>query len=148
MMKVAKFALVLSGLAIAVTGAIAADDPVKARQELMKTVGKSMKLSAQMAKGQVDFDAAEAEQAALTIAGVPDKFVTLFPAGSHEGETEASPKIWEDMEGFKASASKMKESATELASAAKQGQDAFASAVGELAKTCKGCHQDYRIKKQ
>ncbi len=149
MKRFAKFAIALGAVAVAATGAVAADDPIKVRQELMKTVGKSTKLSSQMAKGKVPYDGAQAEQAMQTIAGVPDKYVTLFPAGTEKGgETEASPKIWEDMAGFKASAEKLKVAATAGAQAAKQGKDAFAAAFGELVKTCKGCHEGYRIKKQ
>lgn len=147
MNRFAKFAIALGSVAVAATGAVAADDPIKARQELMKTVGKNTKLSSQLAKGKIPYDAGQAEKAMQTIAGVPDKYVTLFPAGTEKGgETEASPKIWEDMAGFKAAAEKMKVAAT--AGAGAKGQEAFAAAFGNLVKTCKGCHEGYRIKKK
>lgn len=147
MNRFTKFTIALGSIAVAASGAMAADDPIKARQELMKTVGKNTKLSSQMVKGKIPYDAGQAEAAMKTIAGVPDKYVTLFPAGTEKGgETEASPKIWEDMAGFKAAADKMKAAAT--AGAAAKGKDAFAAAFGNLIKTCKGCHEGYRIKKQ
>lgn len=148
MNMIARYSVTLGTLAIVATGALAAEDPVKARQELMKTVGKSTKLSAQIVKGQIPFDSLTAEDAMQTIADVPDKYVTLFPAGSDKGETEASPKIWEDMAGFKAAAEKLKTAALNGVKAAGKGEAAFKTAFSELVKNCKGCHQDYRIKKK
>ena len=63
-----------------------------------------------MAKGETAFDAAavltalqglQANEAKLDIDA-------LFPAGSDKGDTTASPKIWEDMAGFKAANDKYK----------------------------------------
>lgn len=146
MIKLAKFAMTLGSLAFIFTGTAIAD-PVKERQELMKTVGKNTKLSADMVKGKVKFDSLMAGEAMETIAAVPDKYVTLFPEGSGGGETEAGPKIWTDMAGFKAEADKLKNAALAGVKAADSGPDAFKAAFGELTKTCKSCHQDYRVKK-
>lgn len=149
MKTIAKYSVVLGALAIVTTTAVAADDPIKARQELMKSVVKATKLSGQMVKGEIPFDSSAASNAMQTIAGVPDKYVTLFPAGSEKGgETEASPKIWEDMAGFKAEAEKLKMSAKKGVEAAGKGAAEFKAAFGEMVKSCKSCHQDYRIKKQ
>lgn len=148
MKMIARFFVVLGAFAVIATGAIAADDPIKARQELMKSVGDSTKLSAQMVKGKMPFDSLTAEDAMQTIADVPDKYVTLFPSGSDKGETEAAPRIWEDMAGFKAAAEKLKTAALNGVKAAGNGEAAFKAAFGELVKNCKGCHQDYRIKKE
>lgn len=149
MNRFAKFAIALGSVAVVATGAVAADDPVKDRKALMKTVGKNTKLSSQLAKGKIPYEAGQAETAMKTIAGVPDKYVTLFPEDSDiHPDTEASPKIWEDMAGFKAAAGKMKAAANAGAQAAGQGKEAFAAAFGNLIKTCKGCHESYRIKKQ
>lgn len=151
MKPVAKFAVVFGAVAAAATVAVAMDDPVKARKELMKSVGKSAKTSAQMVKGQVPFDAAAAEAAMMTISGVPEKYLKLFPKGTSMKEnpdTEASPKIWEDMKGFTEAANKMKAASDAGAAAAKKGPNEFKAAFGNLIKTCKSCHEGYRIKKQ
>ena len=115
----------------------------------MKTVGKSVKLAVSMAKGDVPFDAAAAAAAMQTIQDVPDKYVKLFPQGSDKHpKTEASPKIWQDMNGFLAKANDLKAASAKTKAAASQGQQAFQAAVfGPLVKACKGCHDAYRIKK-
>jgi len=141
--------VVLAGaFGIAVSSAVAAG-PIEERQELMKSVGKSIKVAVPMAKGEAPYDAEAAKAAMKTINEVPDKFVKLFPDGSQEGgETEASPKIWENMEDFMAKANALKTASAEAMEAADKGQEAFKGAVfGSVVKTCKGCHDAYRIKK-
>lgn len=123
--------------------------PAEERQELMKSVGDAVKVAVPMAKGEAAYDAAAASKAMRTIGSVPDKFVKLFPKGSETGaKTEASPKIWEDMKGFLAKAEDLKTASAAAVDAAAKGQDAFKAAVfGSLLKSCKGCHDAYRIKK-
>ena len=92
MNRFAKFAIALGGVAVVATGAVAADDPVKARKALMKTVGKNTKLSSQLAKGKIPYEAGQAETAMKTIAGVPDKYVTLFSRGIGYPSGYGSPR--------------------------------------------------------
>ena len=136
--------------ALSVMAGAAAAGPVEDRQELMKSVVKSLKLSIKMVKGELPYDAAAAAAAMQTIHDVPDKYTKLFPAGSDtHPKTEASPKIWQDMQGFLAKAEDMKTASAKANDAASQGQDAFKAAIfGELVKSCKGCHEAYRIKKK
>ncbi len=131
------------------TGSLAADDPAKERQELMKTVVASVKILVPMAKGEKPYDATAAVDAMKAINAVPDKFVTLFPKGSETGhETEASPKIWENPDDFKAKSDELKTASAEGVEQAGKGLDALKSVLfGKVLKTCKDCHDEYRIKK-
>ncbi|MFQ5626666.1 MAG: cytochrome c, partial [Methyloligellaceae bacterium] len=62
---------------------------------------------------------------------------------------EASPKIWQDMQGFLAKAEDLKTASAKARDAASQGQDAFKAVLfADLVKACKGCHDAYRIKKK
>ncbi|MEC9368489.1 MAG: cytochrome c [Pseudomonadota bacterium] len=141
-------AILVGAVAFGALAAVAADDPIKARKELMKQVGASTKAASEMVSGKVDFDQAKAAEAMKTIAAVPDQYVKLFPDTSKTGgETEASPKIWEDMAGFVAAAEKLKVAAAQGEEAAKQGIGAYKAAFGELVKNCKSCHEAYRVKK-
>jgi len=154
----AKIILVAGAAMIGAAGVLADDDPVKARKELMKTVLKGTKLSGGMVKWEIPYDAAQAAAAMQSIADVPDKFVKLFPAssnpgdtfpaGSKAGDTQAAPKIWKDKKGFEDWANKLKVAATAGAAAAGHGEDAFKAAFIAMVKTCKGCHENYRLKKQ
>ena len=62
-----------------------------------------------------------------------------------KGETKAEPKIWSEMDKFKAASTKMQEEMAKLNVVAKGGNiDAIKAAVGETGKSCKACHDNYR----
>lgn len=127
----------------------ASADAVKDRQEVMKGVGAATKATGAMVQGKSDYDGAKAAEAMNTIAAAPDKFVTLFPAGSKgDPDSEAADKIWDDTDGFKKVAASLKADATAAAGAAGKGLDDFKAAWGKMVKNCKICHETYRIKKQ
>ena len=145
----------LVGIGAFVAVASSAEDLVKIvkdRRELMDdTVRPSAKLGGDMVKGKTAFDADKAAKAMIDISEVPDKYVTMFPAGTEFGaipDSEASPKIWEDFDGFKALAQKLKETSEAAAAAAATGKSEFAAAYDVMTKVCKDCHEGYRKKKQ
>jgi cytochrome c556 len=123
---------------------------VKERRHLMKDiVGKNTKLGADMLKGKVAYDGAQLAKAMTAISDVPDQYVKLFPKGSEQGavkDSKALPKIWEDFDGFKSDAEKLKDASTKAAEAAVQGKDAFAAAFKNMTNACKDCHESYRAK--
>lgn len=152
MYRLSKAVIVASALSIAAAAVPAAADPVEQRKELMKTVVKSLKVVIPMVKGEVPFDGFLAADAMRTMNGVPDKFVKLFPEGTGIGahpKTEASLKIWQNMKDFVAKAEGLKVASAQSEAAADKGLDELKAAVfGTLVKTCKGCHEAYRIKKE
>ena len=116
---------------------------------MKKTVLPNTKLTGGMVKGEIEFDAAKAEAAARAIAGVPQKFVKLFPEDSAgDPDSQAKDAIWSDMKGFLAAADKLAARANAAADAAKSGPDAFKGAFIKMTEACKGCHQLYRLKKE
>jgi cytochrome c556 len=141
------------GLVIYASATVSAEDlaaAVKERRDLMKkTVAPAAKLGGQMVKGVVPFDGAKAAKAMNAISGVPDKYVTLFPKGTEHGaiaDSEALPKVWEDFDGFKALAVKLKDASAKAAGAAEQGKGTFTAAFNDMTKICKECHESYREK--
>ena len=103
-----KFRILAATVALAVLGAsavVAADEPQVVRQEMMKKVGGAMGALAGIAKGEKPYDAEVVKASLTTMSEVAKAFPDQFPAGSETGhETEASPKIWEAMDDFKAKA--------------------------------------------
>jgi cytochrome c556 len=153
MRKLMMIVCAFAGLAIYATVAISAEDlaaAVKERRDLMKkTVAPSAKLGGQMVKGVEPFDADKAAKAMNDISGVPDKYVTLFPKGTEHGaikDSEATPKVWEDFDNFKAIAMKLKDASAKAAGAAAQGKGTFTAAFNDMTKVCKECHETYREK--
>ena len=69
-----------------------------------------------------------------------------FPEGSGGKPSEASPEIWSDPEGFNArAASFLIASEQMIAAASSQDSEAVGSGLTALAKTCKSCHQQFRL---
>jgi cytochrome c556 len=144
-----RVALVVAAFALSAAGVVhAADDPIAARQALMKKNGAAAKLAVSFIKGETPYDAAKAGEAMKTIADDLTEFVTLFPEGSDKGgDTTASPEIWKDMDGFKALAAKTVSDANAASTAAAGGLESFKTAFATVGGDCQSCHQKYRVKK-
>jgi cytochrome c556 len=144
------FVLAAAGLAgVWTLSAALADAPTKTRQDVMKSVGFATKTAAAMVKGKAPYDPVKAELAMRTVNAAITGFPHLFPEGSTTGdETEASPKIWEDMKGFLHIADEVREHSAVAAGAAKKGLDEFKKEFAATTKYCKECHKEYRIKKK
>ncbi|WP_226779855.1 c-type cytochrome [Oceaniglobus trochenteri] len=144
-MKRLTTALIALGLAstAAVAYADAHADAVKARMELMKTIGAQTKILGTNAKG--DFDAEAVQAAATKLHEAAMMIPEAFEANETNDESEALPKIWEDFEGFTAKA----EGLQEASMAAMDVTDAAAlgAAMGDIGGACKACHSEYRAQK-
>lgn len=140
-----KVAVALAALSVGFAGiAVGQDNPIAARQQIMKANGASMKLVGDMIKGTTEFDAAKAAEAMQGIADSMKEFPTLFPEGSDEGDTKAASAIWTDMAGFTAAAEKMAADATEAQAAAAEGLASFSPAFQAVAANCGSCHRAFR----
>ncbi|WP_165814755.1 cytochrome c [Labrenzia sp. 011] len=122
---------------------------VKERMDAMSEIGGKMKAVGRMLKGG-SYDPGVAVEAGNVIAGHGGKALTdLFPEGSLQPQSEASPAIWSNWTTFRQYAGDLKSSALVLKTMAEQGADrqALAGAFGDLAGTCKACHQEFRVRK-
>ena len=128
----------------------AADDgPAHERHELMEGVRDAAKPIGKMLKGEVDYDAATVMSSLQTFQDASLVFGDLFPAGSEAFETsEAAPAIWEDREGFNEALATWQEAVNAAMAAAPQTLDEAKPTVGPIFKTCKNCHDTYRIEKE
>ena len=138
--------LAFAALSVVFVGtAFSEDDPIVSRQLLMKANGAASKVAFDMVKGKTPFDATAAAAAMKTIAGDLEQFPTLFPVGSDQGDTKASPAIWENMDDFKALAAKLVTDANAAADATANGLDAFKAAFDIVGGDCGACHKKYRM---
>lgn len=142
-----KLILAISMLAFAGSSALA--DPVADRQALMKERGKLVGGLSKVVKGEEAFDAAAVLTALQALQTNAEKFdvEALFPVGSDTGKTEAAPKVWEDMAGFKAAEDKYLADVKAAAAAAPADVDALKTQFGAIAANCGACHKSYRLKK-
>jgi len=136
-----------AGLLLALGTSLALAGPIEDRQQLMKGIAAATKTGAGLAKGDIPYDQAKAQEVFATYSTNIEKLPSLFPEDSKTGsETTASPKIWEDMAGFKDHAAKL-DSDAKAALASTADQASFAKAFGDVTKNCGACHGTYRIKK-
>jgi cytochrome c556 len=137
----------IAALALVVAGAaFGDDDPVHARQQLMKMNNASVKAVFGMVKGTTPYDATEAAKQMNQIASDIETFVTLLPPESaNTPGTYASPDIWKNMDDFKALATKLDTDAKAAATAAAGGLDAFKVAFATVGSDCAACHKKYRL---
>lgn len=145
--------LILSIFAVSLsaTAVTAADDPVEARKLLMQSAAAAAGISGGMMKGDIDYNPAIAKSAIATLNAVSHTYGDYFPEGTSEGETTASPKIWEDGEGWQAALTKFQTDTSAAAEAS--GKDgpadlaAFQQAIGPVLSNCRSCHENFRVQK-
>jgi cytochrome c556 len=140
------FAVVI--VALCLGAAIAQQDPIAARRALMKANGDQAKIGASMLKGETPFDLDKARAIFTTFEDAAAKVPALFPDNSKTGgDTAADPRIWENMDDFKARLAKFGTDAKDALANVKD-LDSFKAAFGAIGKNdCGGCHEKYRIKK-
>ena len=125
--------------------AFAGEGPQQERHELMEKVGKAAKPVGKMLRGEAEYDWATAEKSLQKFKKVSGKFGDLFPEGSDTGETEAAPAIWEDREGFNQALQEWADATAAALEAAPATLDDAKPVLGGVFKTCKNCHDTYRI---
>ena len=145
-----KLKSILAVAAIATLGmsvtVLAAGGHADKREALMKQNGAAMGLLGKMAKGAVPFDAAKVKTALQTFSDVGKAFPAEFPAGSENDDKAASPKIWANMDDFKAKAAKLTADADAALKAPPADVAALGAALGTIGANCGGCHQAYKLK--
>ena len=141
-------AMGLAGLLAAVsTTAIAAkpEDAINYRQGVFSAVKWHFGTMGEVVKGKQDYDAEDFARRADIVAQLSKLPLEGFVAGSYEGDTDALPAIEENRDKFEGGMNKFIETADALAAAAKTGDmDQIRPALGEVGKTCKGCHDNFK----
>ena len=137
----------IAALAIGVgsTVAIATEDPIATRKHLMQANGSAMGASQAMIKGEVPYNPAVALATLKSFNAVFYSFGDYFPAGSEQGDTSASPRIWEDMAGFQKILADLRTHTDAAIATPPQDLEAFQAAIGPIGQACQTCHQEYRL---
>ncbi|TYC49295.1 cytochrome c [Rhodobacterales bacterium] len=123
---------------------------VKERMDAMSEIGANMKTIGKTLKAGGPVERNKISAAAGIVASHGGKELTnLFPEGSLHEPTEASPEIWREWSRFSEYAGSLRSSALELKELTEAGADRqqLGAAFGSLAKSCKSCHEAFRIKK-
>jgi cytochrome c556 len=132
------------------------DEAIRARQSIMRVMGLNFGPLGKMASGDAPFDKnafqTNAERLASIWAMNPAQYFVPGTDKPVSGSkiasfTAAKSEIWSQQDKFKAAAQRAGEQISKLAEAAKSGDEgAMKSAAGEVGKSCKACHDDFRAK--
>ena len=138
--------IVAGAIALGMSAVVAQTSVVKERQDVMKAIGAATKAPGGMLKGTEPFNLATVQNSLRTFAEGANKAMNMFPEGSGQGDTAAAPKIWQTKADFDA---RMKglAAAADKALAAIKDEATFKAQFPEVAKSCGGCHTDYRLKR-
>lgn len=131
-----------AGVAIAKEGV--QDPTVKARMELMDTVGANTKILGDMAAGKAAFNASAAEAAKVALVAAAAEIAAKFEVEADDPVSEARPDIWMDMEGFAEKANGLETAAGAIDVSSLAGIQA---GMGNIGGACKACHTDFRAKR-
>lgn len=135
--------IILAG-GVAFASGDAADPTVKARQDLMKTIGMNVKVLGDMAGGKATFDAAAAEAAKAALIAAAAEIPVKFEPEASDPASEAKAEIWTSWDDFVAKAAVLK-AAAEAADVA--SLDAVKAGMGGIGGACKDCHTNFRVMK-
>ena len=128
------------------------DQAIATRQGFMKLVVWEAGPLFGMAKGAIGYDANAARTHAGNLKALSQYPVeTLFIPGSSKtdkpGKTRALAEIWkDDGTGLTKAFRQWRSAINGVVEAAGKGQVELAAAVGELGKSCGGCHKPFRAK--
>lgn len=125
---------------------------IKARKAVMQVYSFNLGLMSAMAKGEADYDAETAVNAAwnLNVAAMM-KNGPMWPQGSGNDaveNTRALPEAWTTWPKSAEYGEQLVEASSALVKVAGNGLDAMKGAMGDVGKSCKGCHDDFRAKKK
>lgn len=134
-----------AGYATTVLAQAKPEQLVKQRQSAMTLVSKYFGPLGAMAKGKAPYNAEVAARNAGFLVALSQMPWDGFHASTKGEKSRALPAIYENEAKFKEAAERMQNAMTKLAAAARD-EAAFKGAVGEAAKSCGACHNDFRAK--
>ncbi|MEN8180733.1 MAG: cytochrome c [Pseudomonadota bacterium] len=122
------------------------EDAVDYRQGIMNVLRYNVKSMGDMVKGKTAFDAADFARYSKDLAAASGlDLLAGFPEDSLNDDSDASDIIWLDWETFQEKYQALQEQAAKLAEVATRGDEAeMKQQFGSAAKTCKGCHDDFK----
>jgi cytochrome c556 len=117
---------------------------VKQRQAAMTLQGKYFGPLAAMASGKAPYDAAIAARNAAFLDALIKMPWDGFQASTKDEKSRALPAIYDDAAKFKEAQERAQTAVSHLVAAKDEGS--FKAAVGDVNKSCGGCHESFRAK--
>ncbi|MFN3656947.1 MAG: c-type cytochrome [Pseudolabrys sp.] len=146
-MRFLAVAAATAAIAVAALGTTVAwsqQNPIEARQGLMKLNGRHAGVVARMTRGDDPFDAAKVNAAFDQWADTAAKFPALFPDNSKTGDTRALPAVWTERAKFDAAIAKFGKDVADNRAKAAANLDGLKAAMAAVGRNCGSCHETFR----
>jgi cytochrome c556 len=141
--------ILLIGVALSAVAQVNPALLVKQRQAAMALLGKYFGPLGAMAQDRVPFDAEVVKRNALLIEALGKMPWDGFQEVTANEKSEALPTVFKDPAKFKKASEDMQAAIANLVAVSKTGDaPALKAAIGGIGKTCGGCHENFRQKKQ
>ncbi|GGA20661.1 c-type cytochrome [Neptunicoccus cionae] len=129
--------------------AVANEAAIKARQSLMQLYAFNLGQLGAMAKGTMEYNAESAQAAADNLlAAASMNQMAMWPEGTDNaampGKTAALPEIWSTYPKIAENGQALVAAAENMASVAGNDLDSLRGAMGDVGKSCGGCHKSFR----
>jgi cytochrome c556 len=133
------------------TAPVPGHQAVEARKAVFTLIGNNFRPLAAVLKGDVAYDAADADKRISRLVFLSGLVDESFPDASNLGEpdTKAKADVWSNRADFD---KKSKDFQTHLAAlqqvnaTEKSGSEAFKTALAAVGQDCKGCHESFKVK--
>lgn len=141
---------VLAAIGFGATAIAQSDVPpaVEARQGQFQIMALNLSVLGNMARGNTDYDAAQAQAAANNLVAISSLDQSFhWPAGTDNESisgTRALPAIWENLPDVVSKWGDFGTASVALAAVAGDGLDAVRGAIGPVGASCGACHDVYR----
>ncbi len=123
----------------------AVEDAIEFRQGIFQGYKWYFAPLGAMVKGKADYDAAEFTRRAKMLSVLTPMALEGFIEGSDKGDTDAKAEIWQQFDKFSGGFDMMQSKVDALVAASESGDmEQIKPAFAEVAKTCKGCHDNFR----
>ena len=138
------------------SGVATAADPiekaVKARQGYFTMLSTNMGPISAMVKGERDYDEAAAAMHGANLDTLSQYGLAMhFLKGSSTDElgedTASKPEIWANLDDFTQKYADFRKAASGAGNDVRGGKDNAGAVLKRIGKTCKSCHDEYRLKR-
>ena len=152
MKKLVKLTICLIFVAVAVGGAYAqfakSEDAIKYRKSVMFLIAQHFGRMGAVVKGKAPHDQETFTRNAMVMEALSHlPWEASMVPGTDKGDTTLSGAVFEKQDEFKASAQAFEAGSAKLVSVSQSGDlSAIKAQFGEVAKSCKSCHDKFRTK--
>lgn len=118
---------------------------VRDRMAMMQNMDLQLRAIQAMLSGWAQFDLAALGKHVASLHESCHQSEGLFPAGSEDRRSRATPAVWDNPKAFREEFRKLHAASEALVEIAADGDRIdIAVATGDLQKTCEGCHATFR----